>query len=159
MSTMVNLTYQEWDEPSRRVVRTLHASSMFAEDLFVRKLVNGTVIRNSLYHHTSHESEDEQRHFVYAALFRSSDLELYGAHVQDVLFERCDRAARLEAEFLFWHSGRFEHGEPLYRLYRPLEIAQLLLDHYFVQQGTTYESLYTAYDDDRNKVIFFLKEV
>ncbi|WP_308634131.1 hypothetical protein [Paenibacillus silvisoli] len=156
---MHTISYLEWDETGRRVRRTLKQYTIGTDEIFVRKLVNATVIQNLLLHHSSHESEASGQHLIYAAPFQSSDLDGYGTEMKAALLERCDRSVFLEAEFLYWNGIRFELGEALTRTPDAQAIAMLLLDHYLVKQDRTYESLYTVLDDDRNKVLFYLKEV
>ncbi|RAP78372.1 hypothetical protein [Paenibacillus montanisoli] len=156
---MHTIYYQDWDEAGQRVQRTLKQYTIGTDELFVRKLVNATVIQNLLLHHSSHESEAGGNHLIYAAPFQSSCLDRYGSEIKPALLERCDRSVFLETEFLYWNGSRFELGEPLMHTPDALAIARLLLDHYLVKQERTYESLYTVLDDDRNKVLFYLKEV
>ncbi|SDW12818.1 hypothetical protein [Paenibacillus sp. CF384] len=156
---MHTISYQDWDESSQRVVRTLKQYSVDTDELFVRKLVNATVIQNRLLHHSSHESEDTGVHHIYAASFQPSDLDFYGADIKPALLERCDRSVFLETEFLYWNGRTFELGEGLFPTHGSQDIARLLLDHYLVKQTRTFESLYSVLDDDRNKVVLFMKEV
>ncbi|MBP3964141.1 hypothetical protein [Paenibacillus lignilyticus] len=155
---MHTICYQEWDESTQRVVRTLKQYSLDTDELFVRKLVNATVIQNRLLHHSSHESEDTGVHHIYAASFQAGDLDGYGAEVKPALLERCDRSVFLETEFLYWNGRNFDLGEQLVRTTGSQDIARLLLDHYLVKQNRTFESLYSVLDDDRNKVVLYMKE-
>lgn len=159
MSDMCSISYQEWSEIDGRVVRELQERSVSNEEIFVRKLVNATMIRNQLYEHTSHESEDGTRHIVYAKLFDERDLQLYGNQIKPALLEYCSSTIRVEAELLYWNGAAFSRGTRLKLSNEPLKIAQLLLDHYLVIQDTTYENVYSILDTDRNKVLFFLREV
>lgn len=159
MTTTRSISYQEWSEDEGKVVRVLQEQSVTNEEIFIRKLVNATVIRNQLYEHTSHESEEGTRHIVYAKPFQESDVQVYGNSIKPPLFEYCSSTIRVEPEFLYWDGHTFRRGSRLMLTREPLEIAQLLLDHYLVVQDTTYETVYSVLDTDRNKAVFYLKEV
>jgi hypothetical protein len=159
MSGMCLISYQEWSEYEGRVVRELQEKTVSNEEIFIRKLVNATMIRNQLYEHTSHEFEEGTRHIVYAKPYDERDLQIYGNHIKPALLEYCSSTVRVEAEFLYWNGAAFSRGTRLTLSTDPLEIAQLLLDHYLVIRGTTYENVYSILDTDRNKVLFYLREV
>lgn len=159
MNSIRTLSYQEWSEAESKVVRTILEQTVSNEELFVRKLVNATVIRNQCFEHTSHESEDGQRQFIYMKPFQEMELKPYGSPIKHALFEYCDIATVLAAEWHYWERGQFNRGEPLRPAYQTLELAQLLLDHYYVERGHTYEHVYSVLDLDRRKVNLFLKGV
>lgn len=152
--------YLEWSEPEQRVLRTVADTEAAQGDLFVRKLVNATLFRNGLYEHSANECEEGLRHHIYAKRYREDDDPLYGHAIRTALQECCTVSEFMEAEFLLWNGIRF-HPCSLRRLApaAPLEFAQLLLDHYIVTEGHTYETVYTVYDMDRSKIVIFLKEV
>ncbi|WP_028610273.1 hypothetical protein [Paenibacillus harenae] len=152
------LTYLEWSEQDRRVVRTVAEAQVSCHDVFVRKLVNATAYRNRLYEHTANECEDGTRHHVYVKPFKEDDDAVYGQAISAALHEYCTVSPRMEAEFLLWNGYRFNPctlGQPSPE--SPLAFAQLLLDHYIVSQERAYETIYTIYDMDRSKIVVFLK--
>ncbi|MNM91947.1 hypothetical protein D3C76_53770 [compost metagenome] len=152
-------SYQEWSEPEGRVLSVLQEKRVPGEEIFLRKLVNATVIRNQVYEHTSNESEVGERHNVYVKPFDEDDLELYGVHIKSSLFENSARSIRIETEFLCWEETGFERREVLAPIRDLYEISQLLLDHHLVIRGNHYEILYSVLDTDMNKVNFYLKEM
>ncbi|RIE00204.1 hypothetical protein D3H35_29645 [Cohnella faecalis] len=153
-------SYREWSDSEDRVLRSIQEEAVPNEEIFLRKLVNATVIRNQLYEHTSNESEEGARHIVYAKPFNENDLELYGAHIKAPLFEQCVRSACIEAEFLYWtETTMFQRRDALAPERELIEISQLLLDHYLILGGRTCETVYSVFDTDMNKVILYLREV
>lgn len=158
MSIVRMLRYCEWSNAEERVVRDLLELPVGSDDLFMRKLVNATVLRNRLFEHSSHESEEGRLHTIYVKPFEGRELEKYGPQIEPPLSEHCDTAPAPEAEFLHWDGRRFRRGEPAAAPEGPLEIARLLLDHYVVANGRTHETIYSVFDADRNKVVFYMKE-
>lgn len=154
------LSYLEWSEHGQRVERTITETAVSRDELFVRKLVNATVVRNSLFEHTANESEDGQRHLIYAKPYHDQDDAVYGSAIRTALYENCSVSPHLEAEYLLWNGYRFKPCVLGQRpLANPLDFAQLLLDHYIVSEQQSYETVYTVYDMDRSKLIIFLKGV
>ncbi|TFE28135.1 hypothetical protein [Cohnella luojiensis] len=156
---MLPLAYLEWSESLGRVEQHLLDAYVSREELFLRKLVNATVIRNRMFEHSSNESESNRRHAVYVKPFREFDIATYGTAIWKHAFEFCDISDSLEAVFCIWHNGDFVAEPMTFGLLEPMDIAQLLLDHYLIEMGKTYEVLYTVLDNERKKVLFFLKEV
>ncbi|WP_337103731.1 hypothetical protein [Paenibacillus sp. YIM B09110] len=154
------LSYVEWSEYEQRVLRTIAEATVSQGELFVRKLVNATAVRNGLYEHTANESEDGQQHLIYMKPYSEFDDSIYGTAIRTALYENCSVSPYLEAEFLLWNGYRFN---PCVLAMRPpaspLDFAQLLLDHYIVSERSTYETVYTIYDMDRSKIVVFLKGV
>jgi hypothetical protein len=155
---MLRLNYQEWSEALGRVERELLDIHVSPEELFMRKLVNATVIRNRMFEHTSNESENNREHAIYAKPFRDHEVE-YGPAIWKSAFEFVDVSRTFEPAFCVWQNGDFTVKPMLYGISQPMDIAQLLLDHYLIEYGRTYEVLYTLLDHERKKVLFFLKEV
>lgn len=159
MSILRTITYLEWSESNQKVTRELQQTTVPNEEICIRKLVNATMMRNQLYEHTSNESEDALYHFIYAKPFTDLDLAIYGGAIKPALSENCAPSSQLVPEFLFWNGYKFEHGRVLSQSTDLSELAQMLLDHYLVVRGRTYESLYSVFDTDRSKIVFYLKEV
>lgn len=156
---MIQLHYQEWSESLGRVEQELLEVYVSREELFLRKLVNATVIRNRMFEHTSNESENNREHAIYAKPFRDHDVEAYGPAIWKHAFEFVDVGHSIEPVFCVWHNGDFTVKSMPYGIAGPMDISQLLLDHYLIEYGNTYEVIYTLFDHERKKVLFFLKEV
>jgi len=156
---MYPVSYEEWNEEQARVERHLLDVRVPREELFLRKLVNATVIHNRLYEHSSHESEDDRKHFVYAKPFDERSLRSYGPAVLRAVFETSEAAAEPSADCYYWRDGAFVRGQPAFPVNGALDIAERLLDHYRVEYGRTHEAVYAVWDEERKKALFFLKEV
>lgn len=156
---MQSIRYQEWSEQEQQVIRILQEVTVPDEEIFIHKLVNVAVIRNQLFEHTSHESEDMYRHLVYAKPYSDVNMLVYGRGIVPPLSEFVRPSMRLEPEFLYWDGAQFQHEQSLFTLSNPLDIAKLLLDHYISVRLQSYECVYTILDTDRNKVMFYLKGV
>lgn len=152
----VPLHYEEWSETEKRVVRTLTEQHVPLEELFVRKLVNATVIRGHLYEHTANESEDGYKHFIYAQLF-DPDQYSYGKALYEATFDAYRVSSELACEYVLWNGRVFKETELPVTLSSTWEIARLLLDHLLVLHDETYEVLYSTLDTDRGKVMIYLK--
>lgn len=155
-----SLTYMEWSEKDQRVERTIMEADVSRDDIFVRKLVNATVFRNGMFEHTANECEDGKRHHIYAKPYNEFDDTEYGQAIRTALHEYVTVSPFMEVEYLLWNGYRFNpctltQQPPS----SPLEFAQLLLDHYIVNEQRTYETIYTIYDMDRSKIVIFLKGV
>jgi len=153
------ISYHEWSELEGKVTKDLEEQSVSNADIFVRKLVDATVLRNQLYEHTSYESENSHRHLIYAKPFNESDYEEFGPSIKPPLSEYCAPSYTLETEFLYWNAYQFERGNRIRFSNDALEIAKLLLDHYIVDNEKTFETLYTVFDPMRSRVMFYMKEV
>jgi hypothetical protein len=155
-----SLLYMEWSERDQRVERTITEAAVTREDIFVRKLVNATIFRNSLYEHTANECEDGQHHHIYAKPYNEHDDTVYGQAIRAALYEYVTVSPYMEVEYLLWNGYRFNPCTLAQRApASPLEFAALLLDHYIVSEQKTYETVYTIYDMDRSKIVVFLKGV
>lgn len=154
------LSYLEWSEYGQRVERSIADATVSQGELFVRKLVNATAVRNGLFEHTANECENGQNHLIYMKPYNDFDDALYGKAIRTALYENCSVTPYLEAEFLLWNGYRFNPCVlGLRQPSSPIEYAQLLLDHYIVTGQSTYETVYTIFDMDRNKIVIFLKGV
>jgi hypothetical protein len=156
----VSVTYLEWSDIQGKVLQNIDRQIVGRDELFIRKLVNASVIHNVFYEHTSNESELSS-HAIYAIPFRGVEIAEYGPAIQSTLSEFCDVAIRIEPEFWLWDNlgNRFVRGGVRLSPNGAAEIAELLLDHYIVTEERTYESIYTVLDTDRHKALFYLKEV
>lgn len=156
---MISLSYLQWSEAMGRVEEQLLNVFVSRDELFIRKLVNASVVRNRLLEHTSNESEDNRQHAIYAKPFQDADLPVYGHEVWRTVFDLCDVGFRIDALFFVWENGRFAEQKFTFYASSETDIAQLLLDHYLVESGRSYEVVYTVFDHERKKALFFLKEV
>ncbi|RXT07868.1 hypothetical protein [Ammoniphilus sp. CFH 90114] len=148
------LIYSEWKETEQQAGETLAQVLVDQHVLFLRKLVNATIIRNQIYQHTSNES-DEKYSYIYLQPFSETSIEEKEA-IEQAVFSRHDVAPRYEAEY--WTAG--DHSficRQTQRFELPLDAAMLLLDHFIHLNGIHYEYLYAVLDPARRKLLLFLK--
>jgi hypothetical protein len=149
--------YHEWSETERRAVQIVHQGTVSREEMFIRKLVNGTMIRNQLFEHSSNESENFELHHIYLLPFDGRK-QLYGDTIREAAFEYCSVSANIECEWKVYDGSKFRQADSIEPAANLLDIAQMLLDHYLIIEGHTYETIYSLFDSDRKKVIFYLSE-
>lgn len=152
------LAYHEWSEAEHRAVQTVFETTVPHEELFIRKLVNATIIRNRLFEHSSNESENFAAHHIYLKPFEDWN-QPFGPAIREAAFEYCSISLELEPDFRLYDGTKFVQFRLRSPTEAPLHIAQLLLDHYLVVDGRTYETVYSALDHERKKVVFYLSEV
>ncbi|GIP23950.1 hypothetical protein [Paenibacillus sp. J22TS3] len=153
------LSYQEWSEEQSKVIRTVESLNISADELFVHKLVDGTLLHNRLWAHISNETEDDRMHFIYVSPYEPDSLPVYGHTINQTALGQVKVTSLLGAEFVYWNGRGFEARDQTGSL--PLgnmELARMLLDHYMVRGGITYEVIYSVFDMDRRKVLFYLKD-
>lgn len=151
------IAYLEWNERESRVERIVQEFQIQRAELFVRKLVNATVIHNAVYEHTSNETDDRSQSTVYVRPYSENEIPEHGEIIRSTIFEYCDISSEGEIEFYHLLDGSAR------RLWKsaistPLEAAEVLLDHYRFVSGGSYELVYSVLDTDRNKVLVFLVE-
>ncbi|GAK41385.1 hypothetical protein PUW24_05705 [Paenibacillus urinalis] len=153
----VPVIYEHWSESDKKVIEPLTQLHVSQEELFVRKLVNATIIRGELYEHTANESEDGHRHLIYAKKFNPEDYS-YGKALYEAAFDAYQvSSGSIACEYVLWKGRSFQSFELNIPLSSTMDIARLLLDHYLVHRDETYESVYTVFDTDRSKVVLYLK--
>ncbi|MDO7906666.1 hypothetical protein Q5741_09555 [Paenibacillus sp. JX-17] len=155
-----SVTYREWSETKQKEVRTLEQVSVPQSELFLRKLVDATLIHSRLWGHISNERTEEGTHSIYAAEFADQVEEPYRSAITKAVFALNRTSSLYSGEYWIWDGQQFmeQEGQAASSL-MVLEWAQRLLDHYVVEQETTYEVLYSVLDEERKKLLFFLKEV
>ncbi|WP_411348785.1 hypothetical protein [Paenibacillus sp. WLX2291] len=154
------LQYIEWSERQQREQGLIHEyPSLPQDELFLHKLVDAVKLNHRIWVHISHETQDDQRHVVYARPFAQELPEPYQESLGRVIAGQKDYPSRLEPEFWIWDGRDFMRRASYSSFMSTLDIARLLLDHYRVEQGYTYELLYTALDADRQKVMIFMRGV
>lgn len=149
MDEQYPLVYLEWNEDHQMSTEPLAKVLVDQGILFLRKLVNATVIQNRIWEHSSHESDEDQS-TIYVKPYDKGD------EMEKTVFSRHEMASQYEAEY--WeenHSGY--HFLQNRRFTQALGAAQVLLDHYLHLNDVHYEIQYAILDPARKKVLLFLQ--
>lgn len=154
MTEQIPLLYAEWNDstgqPSEPLAKVLVSQGI----LFLRKLVNATVIHNYIWEHTSHERDGEQA-FIFVKPLDPVDQPL-GSEMKEAVFSRHDVSGQYEVEYWELDHLRCQWLDKQ-TFERSLEAAQILLDHYLHHHGVHFEVTYTILDPARKKVLVFLQ--
>lgn len=154
MEEQYPLVYIEWDENKQIDSEPLAKVLVNQGILFLRKLVNATVIQNRIWEHSSHESEEDQS-TIYVKPYVPGDHDK-GKELEKTVFTYHEISPQYEAEF--WEEDRFGYHRLQKRCcHQALDAAQLLLDHYLHLNGIHYEIQYAILDPARKKVLLFLQ--
>ncbi|SDD33000.1 hypothetical protein SAMN05428987_4526 [Paenibacillus sp. CF095] len=137
----------------------LEQTSVTRDELFMRKLVDATLVKNKLWAHLSNECQDGREHAVYVTAYEQQMPDEYGAAIADAALAMCKMSSMYSAEYMLWNGRSFQELELTVSSTYTMELAEQLLDHYMVRGGKTYEFLYSVLDADRKKVLFYMKEV
>lgn len=137
----------------------LEQTSVTRDELFMRKLVDATLVKNKLWAHLSNECQDGREHAVYVTAYEQQMPDVYGAAIADAALAMCKMSSMYSAEYMLWNGRSFQELELTASSTYTMELAEQLLDHYMVRSGKTYEFLYSVLDADRKKVLFYMKEV
>ncbi|WKL04276.1 hypothetical protein Q0F98_14695 [Paenibacillus amylolyticus] len=137
----------------------LEQTSVTRDELFMRKLVDATLVKNKLWAHLSNECQDGREHAVYVTAYEQQMPDEYGAAIADAALAMCKMSSMYSAEYMLWNGRSFQELELTASSTYTMELAEQLLDHYMVHDGKTYEFLYSVLDADRKKVLFYMKEV
>lgn len=137
----------------------LEQTSVTRDELFMRKLVDATLVKNKLWAHLSNECQDGREHAVYVTAYEQQMPDVYGAAIADAALAMCKMSSMYSAEYMLWNGSSFQELELTVSSTYTMELAEQLLDHYMVRGGKTYEFLYSVLDADRKKVLFYMKEV
>lgn len=154
-----SLTYRSWSEDKQAETGVLEQTSVTRDELFMRKLVDATLMKNKLWTHLSNECQDRREHVIYVTMDEQQLPEGYGAAIADAALGLCKMSSMYSPEYMLWNGRSFEELELIESAGYTMELAEQLLDHYMVRAGKTYEILYSVLDADRKKVLFFVKEV
>lgn len=155
MNHQLPVIYQEWDETKDQSLEPMAKVLVSQGILFLRKLVNATVIQNGIWEHTSHESDGEHS-LIYVKPFDPMALK-YGEEIKETVFSRYDLADRYEVEYLGMVGSHFQC---LKRdtFEQALEAAQVLLNHFVHIDERHYEVDYAILDPSRKKILLFLQQ-
>lgn len=148
-----------WPEETRGKSQPVEQSSISQDELFVRKLVDATLLSDQLYVHLSHESDDQAGEFIYITPFHSEELETFGGAIQSAVDINANSITSSRIEYLLWNEDSFGPPQRLFPVPTfKRDIATYLLNHYLVFSDVTYEVLFSIYDPKRDCVLLFLKE-
>ncbi|WP_340028133.1 hypothetical protein MHB71_26745 [Paenibacillus sp. FSL H7-0940] len=153
------MTYRSWSDDRQAETGVLEQASVTRDELFMRKLVDATLVKNKLWAHLSNECQDGREHAVYVTAYEQQMPDEYGAAIADAALAMCKMSSMYSAEYMLWNGSSFQELELTVSSTYTMELAEQLLDHYMVRGGKTYEFLYSVLDADRKKVLFYMKEV
>ncbi|PRA03673.1 MULTISPECIES: hypothetical protein [unclassified Paenibacillus] len=153
------MTYRNWSDDRQAETGVLEQTSVTRDELFMRKLVDATLVKNKLWAHLSNECQDGREHAVYVTAYEQQMPDEYGAAIADAALAMCKMSSMYSAEYMLWNGSSFQELELTASSTYTMELAEQLLDHYMVRSGKTYEFLYSVLDADRKKVLFYMKEV
>ncbi|WP_339190727.1 hypothetical protein MKX33_12460 [Paenibacillus sp. FSL R5-0490] len=153
------MTYRSWSDDRQAETGVLEQASVTRDELFMRKLVDATLVKNKLWAHLSNECQDGREHAVYVTAYDQQMPDEYGAAIADAALAMCKMSSMYSAEYMLWNGRSFQELELTASSTYTMELAEQLLDHYMVRSGKTYEFLYSVLDADRKKVLFYMKEV
>ncbi|MEK4529448.1 hypothetical protein CXK86_05490 [Paenibacillus sp. BGI2013] len=153
------MTYRSWSDDRQAETGVLEQASVTRDELFMRKLVDATLVKNKLWAHLSNECQDGREHAVYVTAYDQQMPDEYGAAIADAALAMCKMSSMYSAEYMLWNGSSFQELELTVSSTYTMELAEQLLDHYMVRGGKTYEFLYSVLDADRKKVLFYMKEV
>jgi hypothetical protein len=152
----IPLIYTEWDDQRNEASPSPILQVIVSQGvLFLRKLVNASVINNRMWEHTSHETDEDGQAYIYVKPWNKAE-HSYGEQVEKCIYHRYDISTAYEIEFYRLVQGQYEilsnvSGNST------LEVAQVLLDHYRAINGIFYELSYAVLDHNRRKVIIFVE--
>ncbi|CAM2790121.1 hypothetical protein PATA110615_01315 [Paenibacillus taichungensis] len=154
-----SMTYRNWSDDRQVETGVLEQVSVTRDELFMRKLVDATLMKNKLWAHLSNECEDRREHAVYVTEYDNQKPAEYGTAIADAALAMCKMSSMYSAEYMLWNGSAFQELDLAESSSYTMELAEQLLDHYMVRGGTTYEFVYSVLDVDRKKVLFLMKEV
>ncbi len=152
------MTYRSWSDERQSETGILDEISVPRDELFMRKLVDATVITGKLWLHLSNES-DGRDHAVYVTDMQRQLPAEYGSAIIDAVKSPRSVSLMFMAEYRLWNGRSFEDKELAGITAYTMELAERLLDHYMVHNGATYEFVYSVLDTEAKKVLLFMKEV
>lgn len=150
MSVRNDLFYLENGEVS------VHSEHLPFEELFLRKLVDATMVRNQLWQHERHETNDQGQAAIFVSRWDGSEVGEHKAALEKTLYAKFDVSPYYEVQWHVWQGQEFAEVRTK-RTKHPLQSAVHLLDHDVSIEDTLYEVLYAVLDLDRRKVFLFLK--
>ena len=133
----------------------MHNENISFEELFLRKLVDATMVRNCLWEHEHHENLEFKQAAVHVQAWTVESLDEYGRAVEQALFQKYDVSKYYEIQWWVWRHSSFQmwRTEPVEHA---LRAASLMLDHAHVLDSLEYHVCYAVLDLDRRKLHVFL---
>jgi hypothetical protein len=137
----------------------IHSEQVPFEELFLRKLVDATMVRNQLWQHERHEHNDEHQSAIYVTAWDGVEISVYRDAIRHVLFDRYDVSNYYEVQWYKWQVD-----QQSFELWKaestdhPLTSATVLLDHAYQFHQQRFVVLYAVLDLDRRKLLLFLRE-
>ncbi|WP_028544091.1 hypothetical protein [Paenibacillus taiwanensis] len=160
-SSKLALRYIEWDEEAQLERGELSNWSVSRNYLFICKLADATVLRNRLWEHTSHETDQYGQATIYVREFRGQLPNDRTNAVKHTIFQTaCDVADPFEMVWYVYDRDQNTFQDAgTERPSDPLQAAFVLLDHYTYWRGMEVEMLMTVLDADRNKLLLFVEQL
>ena len=137
--------------------QTVFSEHVPFDELFLRKLVDATMVRNQVWAHERHENNDFSQAAIYVARWTADEVDEYGAMIERALFEMYDVSPYYEIQWFVMNETtcrrwRHEPGG------NALRCASIMLDHVHVFDGRHYDVQYAVLDLDRRKLLVFVTE-
>jgi hypothetical protein len=133
----------------------VHSEHIPFAELFLRKLVDATFVRNQIWEHEQHENRERLQAVVRVHPWSADAVDDYGTAIESTLYSRFDVSPYYEIQWLEWHLDQFvslrceQTGDAL-------RAAAVMLDHAHDIQGKYYDVQYAVLDLDRRKLLVFL---
>ncbi|HJV45515.1 MAG TPA: hypothetical protein VJ824_07290 [Bacillota bacterium] len=154
MRQQIPLYYLQWDE-MKGVMGQINEDFVDIDDLFLRKLVNATMIHNQIWEHSSHETNEDLEGIIYVKPWAPGKVE-HGKEMEKIVFSQFERSNPIGVEF-FALDGQHYSKISSVNYDQSLYAAQILLDHYRYIQGKYYTLNYAIWDSSRSKLLIFLE--
>lgn len=155
--SQIPLFYIEWDETFQLPSPPISETTVSNGELFIRKLVNASMMNNRIWEHISNETDEHGQSVIYVKPWLK-EYSRFGEAMDVAVHEHYDIAeAAYEIEYYHMNGERFSlKTKSSYK--NPMDIAQVLLDHYVSLNGATYEAYFALWDNSRHKVLLFLTD-
>jgi hypothetical protein len=153
----IPIIYAVWDEKQKEALPPIAKVLASQGVLFLRKLVNATIIKNKTYEHTSHETDESGEASIYLKEW-NKETQPFGEAIHKAIYTQYDVANPNYEVELYMVDGNESRLITRHTFENAIEIAEILLDHYRPIQGIFYELIYAILDHDRHKVLIFLNQ-
>ncbi len=135
--------------------QTVFSEHVPFDELFLRKLVDATMVRNQLWVHEHHENQDFQQAAIYVQPWTTDEVDEYGPAIEQTLFEKVDVSPYYEIQWYVWNDRAFRRWRVEAGEYA-LHCASIMLDHVHLFENRRHDVQYAVLDLDRRKLLVFL---
>jgi hypothetical protein len=152
----IPLFYLEWDEFRSEASPFTSAQHYVGQDeLFLRKLVNATWIDQRIWEHISHETDERGQALIYVKPWKK-ELHAHGEAIDQALHRAYAPGEGYRVNFIAV-DGQANDIVETKQFQTPLEVAELLLDHYRFVANNDYEIILAVFDQNRKTTSIFLR--